>query len=52
MPFSCLIIFDVIDHIVLPLRRVGRTFIANLVQNIVEITDSIDDFADVGLLCR
>ena len=46
------IALDVVDHVVLPggVGRAACAFIADLVQDIVEIVDTVDDFADIGFL--
>ena len=48
--FSGLVAFDVVDHVVLPLRRGRLDFVADLIEHIVEIIDGVNDFTNVGLL--
>src|SRR5215469_3377836 len=47
---SRLILLHIVDHVVLPLGRIGAGFVASLIEHVVEIVDGVDDFADVSLL--
>ena len=39
-----------LDHVVLPVPRRSLAFVADLVENVVEVTHGIDDLLDVGFL--
>ena len=44
--------FDKPHHLVLPLARVPFAFVADLVEDVVQVVHRVDDLADVGFLKR